>query len=384
MANRWTILAVLFLARFSMAFQFQSVGTLAPLIADEFAASLADIGLLIGLYFAPGILIAIPGGAIAMRFGDRRVVITGMALMLVGGLLMTLGDSWSMLVIGRVLAGIGGVIINVLMTKLLTDWFAGHEMATAMGIFVNSWPLGIAMALFVLPMTAAAGGLLAASLLVLALIALGGVLFAARYQAPQASANAAAAGPSEAGKLPLVEVLLSGLVWALYNTALAMVFSFGPAMLSARGWSLSEAGLTTGLYTFLIAVSVPLGGILADRTGRPNQIIVYSMAGFGLLLVALPYVPLGIVLIAFVIMGLISGLPAGPIMTLPSRVLPPEARALGMGVFFTVYYAVFMVAPSFAGLIAEITGDIRMTMVLGAAMLAAALAAFVAFRRITE
>lgn len=85
MHYRWVVLAVLFLARTSMAFQFQSVAALAPLVAADHGASLADIGLLIGLYFAPGIVIAIPGGAIARLLGDRRVLAGGMVLMLAGG-----------------------------------------------------------------------------------------------------------------------------------------------------------------------------------------------------------------------------------------------------------------------------------------------------------
>ena len=75
MINRWTILFVLFFARTVMAFQFQSVAALSPFIVDSLAISIADIGILIGLYLGPGVLVAIPGGTIAARFGDKRVVV---------------------------------------------------------------------------------------------------------------------------------------------------------------------------------------------------------------------------------------------------------------------------------------------------------------------
>ena len=70
MRSRWTILAVLFVARAAMAFQFQSVAAVAPQYSQSLGASLADIGLLIGLYFAPGAALALPGGAIGRRLGD--------------------------------------------------------------------------------------------------------------------------------------------------------------------------------------------------------------------------------------------------------------------------------------------------------------------------
>ncbi|WP_245311328.1 hypothetical protein [Bradyrhizobium pachyrhizi] len=57
MRSRWTILAALFVARATIAFQFQSVAAIAPQLSQGLGASLADIGALIGLYFAPGALL---------------------------------------------------------------------------------------------------------------------------------------------------------------------------------------------------------------------------------------------------------------------------------------------------------------------------------------
>ena len=93
--NRWGNLAVLFVVRLSMAFQFQSVAAVAPLLGTNFGVSLADIGLLIGLYFTPGVALALPGGAIGQRFGDKSAVLVALALMLIGGLAMALSDSGS-------------------------------------------------------------------------------------------------------------------------------------------------------------------------------------------------------------------------------------------------------------------------------------------------
>jgi MFS family permease len=115
--NRWGILAVLFTVRLSMAFQFQSVAAVAPLLGNEFGVGLADIGLLIGLYFTPGIALALPGGAIGQRFGDKATVLAALVLMLAGSLAMALPDwfshSWNVQIAGRLIAGAGGVLLNV-------------------------------------------------------------------------------------------------------------------------------------------------------------------------------------------------------------------------------------------------------------------------------
>ena len=107
MHNRWFMLAVLFVVRLTMAFQFQSVAAVAPLLGTLFGVSLADIGILIGLYFTPGVALALPGGAIGKWFGDKRTVLAALLLMLGGSLAMAVSESWSAQIAGRLVAGGG-------------------------------------------------------------------------------------------------------------------------------------------------------------------------------------------------------------------------------------------------------------------------------------
>jgi len=188
--NRWGILAVLFAVRATMAFQFQSVAAVAPLLGSEFGVGIADIGVLIGLYFAPGIALALPGGAIGQRFGDKATVLGGLLLMLAGSVAMAFAASWSVQIAGRLVAGAGGVILSVQLTKMLTDWFAGKEIATAMAIFVNSWPAGVAISLLVLPLIGTTYGVGAVHLSVAAFTGCAIVLLAIAYRSPADAAVA--------------------------------------------------------------------------------------------------------------------------------------------------------------------------------------------------
>jgi MFS family permease len=65
----------------------------------------------------------------------------------------------------------------------------------------------------------------------------------------------------------------------------------------------------------------------------------------------------------------VCGLPAGSIMSLPTRVLLSETRAVGMGIFYTLFYLAVVVAPWIGGYVANIIGNSRITFDLGAAML---------------
>jgi hypothetical protein len=78
MTGRWNILALLFAVRTAMAFQFQSTAALAPMLRQEFGVGPAEIGLLIGLYLAPGVALAIPGGASVIAMEISRLSLPGL------------------------------------------------------------------------------------------------------------------------------------------------------------------------------------------------------------------------------------------------------------------------------------------------------------------
>ncbi|EHR04216.1 MFS transporter [Bradyrhizobium sp. WSM471] len=362
MRNRWGILAILFVVRLTIAFQFQSVAAVAPLLQQSFGVGLADIGILIGLYFTPGIVLALPGGAIGRTLGDKPTTIVALLLMTAGSLVMATTDVWGWQMAGRLASGAGGVLLTVQLTKMGTDWFAGKEIATAMAVFVNSWPAGVAISLLVLPAIGTAYGAGAVFLVTGALTATGIVLIIF-YQAPP-GATASAAGSGRLDPLALLAVIVAGAIWGLYNIGFAMIFSFGPSLLVERGWSIAAAGSAISLVMWLSVISVPSGGYLADRTKRPFVVaIAASLVVAGLL----AWLTRSDAVIAILVLGgLIGGLPAGPIMSLAARVLAPETRAIGMGVFYTLFYAAMMLGPAVAGRLAKSAGTAAVALDLGA------------------
>ena len=381
MRNRWFALAVLFAIRLTMAFQFQSVAAVAPLLDQTFGVSLADIGWLIGLYFAPGLFLALPGGAIGRRFGDKPTMIASLLLMLIGELAMALSSAWSIQIAGRLVSGAGGVMFNVQMTKMVADWFTGQEIATAMAIFVNSWPAGIALSLIFLPLIATAFGVQAVHLTVAASIGLGLMFFATAYPSPP-KVTPVSAGSSWPDRNTLIALIAAGLIWGLFNVGFAMIFSFGPSMLDERGWSISAAGSVISIVLWLAVISVPLGGILADRTGRPDLVLAGGCVIFAALMVVLPRTDAVVSVVTAI--GLLSGLPVGPIMSLPARVLWSETRAIGMGIFYTLYYGTMMLGPAVAGALAQSTGQAASAIDFGAAVILACPLLLWAFNRLPE
>jgi predicted MFS family arabinose efflux permease len=378
-SGRWAILAALTFARTIMGFQFQTVAALSAALIAEFGMSYAALGTLVGLYLLPGIAVAIPGGLIAQRFGDKRVVCAGLAAMAVGSAIMASSDNAAVLTAGRILSGCGAVFLNVLVTKMVTDWFQGREIVTALGVLVSSWPLGIAVALLSIPALAAvsswrsgmwaAAGLSCAALILVALV----------YSTPPGRA-AGAAGRLRIDLIAreLALSVLSGAVWALFNMGFILVLTFGPAWAQANGTAATQASALFSTVGWITIFAIPVGAMIAERMQRPMPTMIGCFLLAACVIALLPSLGLSVSLL--VLIGAVFGPPAGLIMALPGQAAAPERRALAMGVYFTCYYVGMGIIPAVAGLSRDLSGSAAAPLYVAAGTLLLAGLALVGFR----
>jgi predicted MFS family arabinose efflux permease len=377
--ERWLILAVLFLARTAMGFQFQAVAALSSWIVVDFSIDYTRLGLLIGLYLLPGIIVAYPGGLLGQHFGDKRIAVSGLVLMVAGGLLTASGD-YHVVLAGRLISGGGAVLLNVLLTKMTIDWFVGREIGTALAVLVSSWPVGIGIALITLPWFAVHTSALAGFASTSAVAALVLVLVVLIYRTPPAAGRLQQSNRTEYLRLSVGElglVSLAGAVWMLFNVGYILVVSFGPALLVSNGLSQADAGFMTSLVAWAIIITIPFGGVLIDQIGHATTLMIASFAAFGFSAMLLPSAP-SPGLMTFI--GAVAGLPCGAMMVLPGEVLRPQNRAAGMGVFYTWYYAGMALLTPAAGILRDASGAPGAPLLLAGALELAALAVLVVFR----
>ncbi|MHC4725527.1 MAG: MFS transporter [Planctomycetota bacterium] len=376
--KRWRALVVLTLARLCMGFQFQSLASVSSFLVDDLAVTYTDIGFLIGLYVLPGVVFAIPGGLLGQRFGDRRVVAVGLVLMVVGGALSAMAHSYAFLLSGRLIAGIGGVLLNVLMIKIITDWFAQHEMVLAISILMNAYPIGVGLSLASLGLVAETFGWQAAFAATAAAALLSFLLLLAAYERHPNDGRVLASTPTfRIPKLALALVCLAGIIWGIFNGVWATMFGFTPTFLIDRGMRVAETGFILGLLSWLTVGSVLAGGIIAERWKCPNTLLIAGVLGWGIGLMVLPSAPAVPLLI---VMGCLQGLPVGVIVSLPAQVLRPENRATGMGIFQFWSYLGFAVLPPFAGWFRDLTRSASAPLYFGGLFVLAVGLIFVLFR----
>jgi predicted MFS family arabinose efflux permease len=347
---RWRALAVLTMARTAMGFQFQSVPSVSTGLMHDLALDYADLGLLVGLYFLPGVFVSIPAGLAGPRYGDKRVVLAGLVLMVGGGLLTASAPSAATLALGRALSGVGAVLLNVLMSKMVTDWFAGRELPLAMSIFINSFPVGIGLALVALGSLVPVHGWRTCLAAAAVFPAAAFLLVAGAYR-PHANERVQASQGAQAfalGLHHLVLLCLAGAMWGALNGAFAIMTSFSPAhLVRTAGLDAAHAATVVGASTWAVVLSVQMG-IVAHRWNRSAALMAIGCLGWAFCALAAAIFPAAAAP-ALVVAGLVLGLPIGLILALPGQILAPSQRALGMGIFYLWLYLGHGTLPPLAG-----------------------------------
>ncbi|HSG75242.1 MAG TPA: MFS transporter [Burkholderiales bacterium] len=370
---RWLMLLILFLVRLAMGFQFQSVASTSAQLIDAFGLSYAQVGTLIGLFLLPGVFIAIPSGALTRAISDKNLLMLGAVTMTVGAYVMGSAADATELYAGRLITGVGGTIFNVILTKMVTEWFFEKEIVPALAIMLTAWPIGIALGLLIHNPVAAAYGWNSV-MYVTALAALAALLLTALfYRAPPAPLDLHGE-PLRYG-LPmrqLVHTSVVGVAWTLYNAAFILVVSFMPGALISLGYERGAASSVTSLFMWTMMVSVPIGGRLLQSTRHVTLALAALLLASSAMLVVITTGTLpeaGLVLV-----GIISGIPAGALMSLSAEAVSRENRGPGLGIFYTWYYLGMTLMPVLAGWLRDWTGSAKAPVLLAALLMASVVA----------
>lgn len=351
-ARRWVILAAVALARIGFGYQYQTVATLGPDLMRLFDLDYATLGTLIGAFMLLGGFLALPLGMLGRRFGDRLVLGTGLALMVLGPLGSMLAAGPTGIGVGRSIAGIGAVAMIVLQNKVIADWFSGRSFMWAISVSVAAYPIGVGMAQLVLPPLALTYGWQVAFLTDAIPMMLALALFLGSYRpSPHATP------PPRTFSLPsgreCLLLVIAGMIWTAYTAGYSGYTGYVPSLMAERGQGLVLTGVVLTIATWGNVPATMMGAGLVARFGGlrifllGTAALVVGMTGAALL---------DWPVICAVVVGIVGSFHPGVIMAVGTLSARPENRAVGMGLFYSVYYAGGAVVPALCGRAADLTG----------------------------
>ncbi len=373
---RWFILAILFIARTCMALEFQILGAVMPFARTDLNSDYAAMGQLMGLFMLPGIVLALPAGMLSSRFGLKRLAVFSLLLLAGGSALFSVSHDYGMALAGRLVGGAGNAVLSVLVSAMVAEWFRDRDLSTALSIVFISWQFGLAVALAVFPAIAEAASWRWACHLTTLVCLTVAVLVGLTYRSPAGAATvtSTATGRRSMPSLRLIarrqSILptLAGIIWTAYNVGQVIFLTYAPALLASTGMSVTEASRTVSLTVWVTMATMPLGGLLTDRCGRP--LLPVAIGSLGAAAAGMAF-SLGAPPVAScIVAGLFLGLPAGGILALPARHSAPADTAWSLGWFMTVFYILMTLIQMLAGLIRDRTGSDLVTVEFGCALLA--------------
>ena len=158
MSNRWAVLALIMAAQTMANVGPLGIPSIAPLIREGLGLSVTQAGSFLSAYYIGPVLMSLPAGWLADRWGVRGAMILGQALIAIGLGAVVAAPSFSFIVVILVLAGAGYGVLNPTTTKAGMAWFPPRQRATVVGLKQVGLPFGGALGALIMPPVALAFG----------------------------------------------------------------------------------------------------------------------------------------------------------------------------------------------------------------------------------
>lgn len=353
---RWIALFLSFLQMFIYGFVLNSIPPVLPLIVAEFSITLAEAGLLMTFFAIPAIVVSIPGALIIFKFGVKKISIFGLGLLLGGVLMSVFSTNFTILLIGRLVGGIGGTFVFVTASSLIPMWFNQKEQGKAMGIFALTIPISVLLVLAIgAKVSEIFGGwrnwLLLGMVAIAVILFLNLLLLKERKSLKQNSVSI----KFHKGILYDKKIWLVALTWFCFNFTTTSLITYGPTFLtSEKGFSLALAGVIMSLY---MAGALPVGptiGWLIQKFGRKIFVIIGNI-GFALFLLIFPLTEVIYIPIILIILGVFAAMTPPPIYAYPKELIEDKNVSFAFGIISTLTAISVLVVP-IVGYLKDITG----------------------------
>lgn len=334
------------LTMFVEAVGYGLVAPTLPFLARTAGAGEAQIGFLVGLYAAVGLLVGVPFSTLASRYGRRVLVLIGLGCLTAASLGFVAAPTYGWLVAARFAQGLGATAIWVGALTIAADLTPDDSMGRSLSWITGSWSLG-----FVVGPALGGVGSVRFPFLVYALLS-GATFVVGLFALP------------ETGR-PGVRTSLAGILRVLKYPAVlgssaatfALSFFYGAfeafTPLLADELNVKRIGIG---FLFAVAglpsIFLPrLTGQVADRIGDTRLIIgglVYAAALCALFLPLVGVLPLWVV---FFLAGLVEVLIYVPAVALLNRGMDRDERVYATGTHSYAFSAGFFLGPLAGGLL---------------------------------
>jgi len=384
--GRWLIVGLLFTASLINYFDRATISFALPLISRDLGLGPAAKGVLLSAFFWSYALMQVPMGWCADRLNLRWFYAGAFVLWSVAQGLTGFATTLGMLILFRVLLGIGEAIYLPGGTKIVSILFPPSERGLPCGLFDSGTRTGLFLEGLLVPLLLTHYGWQTTFMFLgfTALLWLIPWLLATPRQLRGASPLKPEAAPSAlvGSILALVQNrnlfgLCLGFFFFDYYWYLLVTW-LPDYLVTVRQMTILKAGIYASLPFLVFGVSQPVGGWLADELVRRGWDETRARKGIitvafltGLLLIPASQVTNAKAAIMLIVGGCLVGLSTPNMLVILQYCAPPNQVGLWTGIYNFVGNLAGILAPLVTGFMIKSTGSYTPAFVLAAVALAA-------------
>jgi ACS family D-galactonate transporter-like MFS transporter len=394
-ARRWSIVGLLFLASLINYLDRFTISISLPLISHDLHIGPTDKGLLLSAFFWSYAFMQVPIGVCADRLNLRWLYAGAFALWSFAQGMAGAAKSLFVLVLTRVLLGVGESIYLPGGTKIVTLLFPPEKCGLPAGLFDFGTRCGMALGGLVIPVLLIHYGWRMSFVLIGVAASLWLIPWFAVFPADIRKVGIRQQGVGEQENLPAPQSLLRQLI--LNRDLLGICLGFfcfdyywyllvtwlPDYLVTVRGLTVLRAGLYSAAPFLVFGACEPIGGWIADRLvrfgwdeTRTRKGIVTVAFLTGLLLIPAAYAASVSTAVVLVIGASCVGLATGNLIVILQCCAPPEKVGLWTGIENFFGNIAGVLAPLVTGILISRTGSYSPGFELAAFVLVAGLASY--------
>jgi len=333
------------------------IAPILPLYAVEMGASVFMVSLLIAAFAIARMFLDLPAGLLGRKYHPKSLIILGLFLVTTSSILCGFAPNYWVLLLGRIIEGIGSAFFTTMSTTLLAvvvpDKNRGKDMSLYTGLLLLGGIFGPGFGGIV----ASIWGLNAPFFFYALLVGIGIVIVAVMVERTSV--------PHKASEIRLEEVkhvmsepsimLVNIATLSLFFTRAGITSTLVP-LFAYKNLQITEfwLGVTLTCTSLFMFFTMTPSGTYTDKHGRKSSMVACLILT-GIIVMFIPFTwNYTSFVTVMVIYGLMLGL-SGPITAWLIDLTPRDRIGVAMGVFRTVNDAGFVAGPLILGSIASVT-----------------------------
>ncbi|HHV63615.1 MAG TPA: MFS transporter [Peptococcaceae bacterium] len=378
--NPWLVLIAVYLVSIGIVMAQFKVPPIMPVIIGEFQLDMVSAGWLMSIFSVTAVILAFPAALVLKKLGPKVSGLVSIGCAILGSFLGYLAPNFQVLMLSRIIEGVGLGLIAVIAPSVIAMWFPPEKRGLPMGIWASWVPCGISIIFALAPNLAEAYGRQSLWLFTAVFAIIAFILYALFVSNPEGreeiNEQSSVFEPRLADGLKYSGVWILAFTFFLFNIGVQSFNNWAPTyMIEVLHVEPPMAGYYMSYQTIISIIGAVIAGWCIDRVQNKKMFLTIVFVVIGAIWLFAFNLSTNIILPYMTVFGICTIFAPSLIFTMAPRTVPSLAYAgIAMACANFGQNLGNLVAPPAIGGIIQNAGWLTASWVIGGAGFLAAIA----------